>query len=224
MSSYRQPFQGDYPITQKFGEIITGITFQDKPHTGIDFACPAGTPILASSDGFVFYAGWKDSGYGNCVFIRHYDGMTTIYEHLLKDIPVTVGQHVRQGEVIGFSGSTGNSTGPHLHFEMRDEAGKAVDPALRLANVIDTDKPKSLKDADQLSENVVVSAPSGVRRFNEDWSYPYPSTYSFGQKLHFTGRTAKRPGYPYTYCEVYEEPKCFWVAVNDGETQILDSE
>ena len=222
--TYRQPFKGSFPITQRFGEKYTN----KDGHTGIDYGCPAGTQILASNDGLVFFAGWKEGGYGYCVFVKHDDGYVTIYEHLLKDIPVTMAQRVLQGQVIGFSGSTGNSTGPHLHFEMRDENGKAIDPMLKLMSVMDMDKTdiqtdvSELKDADKLPESIRVVAPLGARRYNSDWSYPYPSAYNFGQQLHFTGKTAKRPGYPYTYCEVYEEPKKYWVAVNDGETQILD--
>jgi len=216
--TYRQPFKGSFPITQRFGEKYTN----KDGHTGIDFGCPAGTPIFASNDGLVFFAGWKDGGYGYCIFIKHDDGIVTIYEHLLKDIPVSMSQRVLQGQVIGFSGSTGNSTGPHLHFEMRDVNGKAIDPMLKLTSVTDIEK-LPLKDADKLPEYIQVVAPSGARRFNEDWTFPYPSAFNYGTKLRFTGRTAKRPGnYPYTYCEVYEEPKKYWVAVNDGETQILD--
>ena len=190
MITYRQPFSGDYPITQRYGEKIT----DPKGHTGIDYACPTGTPVLASSAGSVFYTGWRNGGYGYCVFLKHPDGIVTIYEHMLQDIPVQVGQQVQQSQVIGWSGSTGNSTGPHLHFELRDAEGKAVDPMPYLQNVVD------------------------------DWMMKYAG-FPQGTKLHFTGKTAKRPGFPeYTYCEVYEEPKKWYVAVHDGRTQILDNE
>lgn len=150
MMQYRQPFKGDYPISQRFGETIT----DRSGHTGIDYACPAGTPVLASEVGKVMFAGWREGGYGYCVFVNHSDGMTTIYEHLLKDIPVTVGQTVYRGQVIGYSGSTGNSTGPHLHFEMRDLYGKAIDPMNMLHSVIDgmpgeTSQNSEEKDSDQ---------------------------------------------------------------------------
>ena len=134
MITYRRPFAGDYPITQRFGE-----TYTDRNgHTGIDYGCPTGTPILASASGTVTYAGWKNGGYGYCVFITHPDGNVTIYEHLLSNIHAVVGEKVQQGDVIGYSGSTGNSTGPHLHFEVRDENGKAFDPmALPLMSFAD---------------------------------------------------------------------------------------
>ena len=121
---YRQPFTGDYPITQRFGK-----TEYSEKHTGIDYGCPSDTPILASEAGEVIYAGWRNGGYGYCVFIHHNDGNTTIYEHLNK-VCVSVGQKVSQSQIIGYSGSTGNSTGPHLHFEVRDAEGKPFDPML----------------------------------------------------------------------------------------------
>ena len=130
---YRQPFRGDYGISQNFGK-----TEWSDNHTGIDYLCPAGTPILASEAGQVFYAGWKPGGYGYCVFIKHPDGIVTIYEHLLKDVPVAAGQNVTKGQVIGYSGSTGNSTGPHLHFEMRDAGGTALNPLRYLQTVADS--------------------------------------------------------------------------------------
>ena len=163
MITYRQPFSGDYPITQRYGEKIT----DPKGHTGIDYACPTGTPVLASSAGSVFYTGWRNGGYGYCVFLKHPDGMVTIYEHMLQDIPVQVGQQVQQSQVIGWSGSTGNSTGPHLHFEMRDAEGKAVDPMPYLQSVVDMDKTDiqqlagKLKEPDQLGELVKVVCTDG---------------------------------------------------------------
>lgn len=223
---YRQPFTGDYPITQRFGEKIT----DPKGHTGIDYACPTGTPVLASAAGTVFYTGWRNGGYGYCVFLKHPDGMVTIYEHLLQDIPVQVGQQVAQGQVIGWSGSTGNSTGPHLHFELRDAEGKAVDPMPYLQNVVDMDKTDTqqvtgkLKEPEELGERVEVVCTDGARVFHPDFMMRYEG-FPQGTKLHFTGKTAKRPGFPeYTYCEVYEEPKKWYVAVHDNYTQILDNQ
>jgi hypothetical protein len=156
--------------------------------------------------------------------------MVTVYEHLLQDIPVQVGQKVAKSQVIGWSGSTGNSTGPHLHFELRDADGKAVDPMPYLQNVVDMDKTDTqqvtgkLKEPDQLGEMVEVVCPDGAKVFNPDWSMRYAG-FPQGTKLHFTGKTEKRPGFPeYTYCEVYEEPRKYYVAVNDGRTQILDNQ
>ena len=86
-------------------------------HTGVDFAGPTGTPIYASDGGKVTYAGWKGN-YGYCVFVDHGNGYTTVYAHCSK-LLVKVGQSVAKGETIARVGSTGRSTGPHLHFEIR---------------------------------------------------------------------------------------------------------
>ena len=118
--AYRQPFKGDYPITQGYGVIIPGVTYKDRPHTGIDYGCPKGTPILASGDGVVQYSDFDNSGFGHLVTIVHNDGKATLYAHLSERHVVKM-QKVKQGDVIGLSGSTGNSTGPHLHFEARSK-------------------------------------------------------------------------------------------------------
>ena len=118
MITYRQPFRGEYPITQYYGEVIPGVTLNNKPHTGIDYGCPPGTEILASADGTVMAAGWDMTGYGFRVILKHSDGRATLYAHL-DTISVSMGQHVQQGQEIGTSGATGKVTGPHLHFEAR---------------------------------------------------------------------------------------------------------
>jgi murein DD-endopeptidase MepM/ murein hydrolase activator NlpD len=86
-------------------------------HSGIDIAAPRGTRIVAAYGGTVIAAGWR-SGYGNTVEINHGNGLTTMYAHNHTNL-VRVGQVVARGEVIAHVGSTGNSTGPHLHFEVR---------------------------------------------------------------------------------------------------------
>lgn len=96
-----------------------------RMHKGVDWACPQGTAIKASCAGTVVQAGWS-RGYGNCITLRHADGRQTRYAHL-KKILVSVGQTVDQGEKIALSGNTGNSTGPHLHFEILIN-GSQVDP------------------------------------------------------------------------------------------------
>ncbi|MFN7714461.1 MAG: peptidoglycan DD-metalloendopeptidase family protein [Pseudanabaenaceae cyanobacterium] len=101
-------------------------------HQGIDIAAPIGTPILAAAGGVVEYAGWSDGGYGNMVDLRHPDGTITRYGHM-NAILVKDGQTVAQGQTIGEMGSTGFSTGPHLHFEIRPNGGSAIDPMVFLA-------------------------------------------------------------------------------------------
>lgn len=96
-----------------------------KAHQGVDIADDYGTPVVASLSGRVSYAGWI-SGYGYSVMLEHRNGYSTLYGHM-QSILVNSGQTVGQGEVIGKMGSTGNSTGPHVHFEVRKN-GEIIDP------------------------------------------------------------------------------------------------
>ncbi len=96
-------------------------------HAGVDIKSAWGTEIWAAAGGTVICAGWN-GGYGNCVMINHGNGYTTVYGHMSR-IAVSYGQTVTQGQVIGYVGSTGNSTGPHLHFEIRASAtAMPIDP------------------------------------------------------------------------------------------------
>lgn len=117
-----KPFSEDFPVTQSFGEKITN----PQGHTGIDYALYSGTAVLASADGIISLAITGTTGYGNHIILDHGDGYQTLYAHL-SAISISVGQKVRRGQTIGTSGNTGNSTGPHLHFELRVNQ-TAVDP------------------------------------------------------------------------------------------------
>jgi len=98
-----------------------------RPHRGIDYAAAAGTPVSALGDGVAVFAG-RRGGYGNLVVIRHRNGYSTCYGHLSRIVKgISKGRKVAQGDVIGYVGSTGLATGPHLHFEMR-VAGRPVNP------------------------------------------------------------------------------------------------
>ncbi len=112
-------------ITSYFGRRNLGLGTSNF-HRGIDVAAPTGTPVHAARSGTVVFSGWSSSGYGYLIRIRHSGGDETWYGHFSR-LLADVGQHVSQGEVIGLVGSTGISTGPHLHFELH-EAGTAVDP------------------------------------------------------------------------------------------------
>ncbi|NJR66920.1 MAG: LysM peptidoglycan-binding domain-containing protein [Leptolyngbyaceae cyanobacterium CRU_2_3] len=98
-----------------------------RMHQGIDIAADVGTPVYAAATGVVEYSDWNSGGYGNMVDIRHPDGSITRYAHLNRSL-VREGQRVRQGEQIAEMGSTGYSTGPHLHFEVRPAGGGAANP------------------------------------------------------------------------------------------------
>ncbi|WP_310488574.1 M23 family metallopeptidase [Chamaesiphon sp. VAR_69_metabat_338] len=111
-------------ITSRFGRRW------GRMHKGIDIAAPIGTPINAAADGTIVVAGYQ-SGYGNLVEIRHLDGTTTRYGHN-SELSVSVGQSVRQGQQVARMGSTGHSTGSHLHFEIRPSGGSAVNPIAHL--------------------------------------------------------------------------------------------
>lgn len=95
-------------------------------HNGIDIGVATGTPVKSTMDGKVVYAGWNNQGYGNLVIVEN-GPYQTYYAHL-SDVPVSVGDTVKAGSVIGLSGSTGNSTGPHVHYEVRYQT-KAIPPA-----------------------------------------------------------------------------------------------
>ncbi len=98
-----------------------------RPHHGLDYSAPTGTPVSSIGDGTVTYKGWK-GGYGNLVEIRHKNGFKTRYGHLSRFAKgVSNGGRVKMGEIVGYVGSTGLSTGPHLHFELHKD-GSAINP------------------------------------------------------------------------------------------------
>ncbi len=103
-------------VSAGFGERIDPLNGEGAFHSGMDIAAPTGTDVSATADGMVLSAG-PDSGYGNAILLDHGNGMTTKYGHLSK-IYVVVGQDVKRGQVIGAVGSTGRTTGPHLHYEV----------------------------------------------------------------------------------------------------------
>ena len=105
-------------VTSEFGNRIDPITGQRRGHTGIDLAVPTGTPIRAALPGTVTVSSYDRGGYGYYVMIDHGNGLTTLYGHC-SQLMVSVGRAVEAGTVVAMSGSTGRSTGPHLHFEVR---------------------------------------------------------------------------------------------------------
>jgi len=113
-------------LASGFGYRIDPIYKTLKMHTGLDFAAPVGTPIYATGDGTVSEASYDATGYGNHVVIEHGYGYGTLYGHMVK-IKTHAGAHVKRGEVIGWVGSTGKSTGPHCHYEVIKN-GVKIDP------------------------------------------------------------------------------------------------
>lgn len=112
-------------VSSRFGRRFNPVTGMWGNHRGIDLAAPYGTPVAATADGVVAHSGWLGS-YGIIVVLRHGSGIETRYAHL-SAVAVTPGTTVRQGQVIGYVGSTGRSTGPHLHYEIR-RGDQAIDP------------------------------------------------------------------------------------------------
>jgi murein DD-endopeptidase MepM/ murein hydrolase activator NlpD len=113
-------------IGSSFGYRTDPIYKNIRMHQGMDFTAPAGTPIYATADGVVEAAGFSSDGYGNKVLINHGFGYQTLYGHMIK-VNAQPGQSVARGQVIGYVGSTGKSTGPHCHYEVIKRGAK-VDP------------------------------------------------------------------------------------------------
>jgi murein DD-endopeptidase MepM/ murein hydrolase activator NlpD len=119
-------------VASGFGYRIDPLYKDFRLHAGLDFSAPTGTPIYATSDGVVQAAGFNTDGYGNKVVINHGYGFQTLYGHMVR-VKAKVGQSVKRGEVIGYVGSTGKSTGSHLHYEVIKRGAK-VDPVYYFFN------------------------------------------------------------------------------------------
>jgi murein DD-endopeptidase MepM/ murein hydrolase activator NlpD len=119
------PFS-NYTLTSGFG------WRWGRMHPAQDLAAPVGTPVRALSSGTVIFAGWSNEGYGYKVEIRYWDGTVSWFAHNSR-LLVRVGEKVAPGEVVSYSGNTGNSTGPHLHLEIHPDGGAAVVPRTWLA-------------------------------------------------------------------------------------------
>lgn len=125
-------------IVSGFGMRIDPVYGTPKMHKGLDFTAPQGTPIYATGDGMVSAAGHSESGYGNHVEINHGYGYQSLYGHLVR-LKVRNGQRVKRGEVIGWVGSTGKSTGPHCHYEVHIN-GREVDPVYFFYNDLNAEQ------------------------------------------------------------------------------------
>jgi murein DD-endopeptidase MepM/ murein hydrolase activator NlpD len=121
-----------------FGTRIDPMYKTAKFHTGLDFSAPQGTPVYATADGRITTAGNSGNGFGNHVVISHGFGYETLYGHMYK-IKARAGQMVKRGQVIGWVGSTGKSTGPHLHYEVH-KSGRFLDPIYFFYNDLSPDE------------------------------------------------------------------------------------
>ncbi len=110
---------------------LSGYDYTPPTHNGLDFDGDFGSPIYAADSGVIVYSGWSDRGYGNLIVIDHDGGWQTFYGHLMDGTLLPCGSNVQKGQLIASMGSTGNSTGPHLHFELRQN-GYPVNPWLYL--------------------------------------------------------------------------------------------
>jgi len=122
---FATPIYASYTVSSLFGIRMHPIKKRRLMHNGYDLSCPLATRIHATADGVVSYCGWR-GGYGNCVVVRHLYGFETLYGHMSRT-RAYVGKRVSRGDVIGFVGSTGLSTGYHLHYEVRKN-GTAIEP------------------------------------------------------------------------------------------------
>ena len=118
----------DYDITSEYGMRVHPITKENKMHNGVDYAVPSNTSIKSNIRGTVITSDYDEDGYGNYVVIKDNNDMLHYYAHLNKR-NVNVGDTVNLFDVIGLSGSTGMSTGPHLHYEVRNSNNQSVNPS-----------------------------------------------------------------------------------------------
>ena len=114
-----------WPTTETW---LSGYDYSPETnHRAIDIAGDIGNPVFATDAGVVVYSNWNEAGYGNLIVVDHGNGWQSVYAHL-DNYAKYCGDNVEQGEMIGTLGSTGNSSGPHLHFELRNEQYGAVNP------------------------------------------------------------------------------------------------
>ncbi|MGB0525511.1 MAG: M23 family metallopeptidase [Flammeovirgaceae bacterium] len=121
------PIGGGYVVSSGFGMRMHPISKKEQMHRGIDFKVPVGTPVFATANGIVKRVKYSKTGYGKSIIISHGSSYETLYAHLSK-INVKEHEEVKKGQVIGFSGNTGHSSNPHLHYEIR-KYGSPINPA-----------------------------------------------------------------------------------------------
>lgn len=158
------PISGDPTISSLFGPRAQPTPGASTNHQGIDYAVPIGTPVLASGDGTVTFAGVQ-SGFGNTVIIDNGNGVTTLYGHL-SSIGVSAGQTVGDGDQIALSGNTGTTSGPNLHFQVMQN-GIAVDPTTQLAPVLDASGDSFVSDSGNWWDTDLTDLGSDISDFSD---------------------------------------------------------
>ena len=132
-----QPWPAPYTVNKRspYGPRVHPITGKRTFHHGIDIACPIGTPLTAGADGEVVHKGNNGSG-GVTLILKHAGNWHTVYYHLRAPSPLGIGARVKAGDFVAYSGNTGASTGPHLHYELRKSRrwGDTVDPVPHIVN------------------------------------------------------------------------------------------
>lgn len=150
-----------------------------RAHLGVDYASKKGTPVKSAGNGIISFVGQKN-GYGNTVQIKHNSGYNTLYAHLNNFANIKVGQKISQGQIIGYVGSTGLSTGPHLHFGLYQN-NKAIDPlsVIKIAKV-------SLKNKDKIDFNNLIKKYENIinKALNQDFINP-PKEENFDNFIEF---------------------------------------
>ena len=219
---FRQPFQGDYPITLDYGEKFPPLYTDESPHRGIDYGCPMSTPILASADGTVTEVKQLKQGYGNYITIKHKENYSTLYAHL-SELLVRENQTVTKGQVIGRSGSTGNSTGPHLHFEVRKN-NIQIDPKPLMQNVVDLDNDSVNSQFETVHSGYVkvVCSVANVRCHCD--MNRVITQKNYGDTMMITDVVTMWNGIPYR--DYYDASVGCWlrIAEHDPYTQIISNE
>lgn len=137
--AFSSPIQGDYRVSSPYGPRVHPVTGRSSSHTGMDFAVGEGTPIYAPRGGTIEELNLGDSIYGNQIIMRHGPKLQTMYGHMSRPADIEPGQPVKRGDLIGYVGSTGLSTGPHLHWETWKN-GNPIDPS----RLLDANLPRRL--------------------------------------------------------------------------------
>ena len=224
LKQIEKPIKGYAPVTLAFGEMYQGVR-----HAGIDFGVPEGTPVLACSAGTVLQSGFQQGGYGWYVLLIHPDGSGSVYAHLCRQ-GLPTGSSVVAGAIIGYSGNTGNSSGPHLHFEYRERASygsSVVDPApyfvsnqsmapISPSQSIPVPSAQQLKDDLSIGAAEVVCDVANVRTAD----MRVIGQIKRGTPITLTGDKQIYNGLPFYKALAVRE---VWIAANDGDTQIIDN-